>query len=140
MGFISRVLYNVFTRLSTMPKLNAYQRKVLHGLMKELLILRDGEKCLKCTKTNALQMSHIYPKGHYRRMEFDPYNLKLLCVGCHLYWWHRNPMEARDWLASVLPNDRLDYLKTRSLVTGGPLPDYNLIKLDLENEIRKLKK
>lgn len=123
-----------------MPKLNAHQKKILHGLMKELLILRDGEKCLRCGKTTTLQMSHIYPKGHYRKMEFDPWNLKLLCMGDHLYWWHRNPMEARDWLASILPKDRLEYLKTRSLVIDKTPIDYNLIKLDLENEIKKLKK
>ncbi len=120
-----------------MAKLTTYQKNVLHKLMKDLLILRDGEKCLRCNKTERLQMSHIYPKGHYRRMEFDPDNLKLLCVGCHLYWWHKEPMMAHAWLESRVPKERIDKLKMRARVTGGTLPSFNEIKLDLENEIKK---
>lgn len=121
-----------------MPKPTAYQKKVINGLLRQLVVLRDKERCLKCHKTDRLQMSHIYPKGHYRKLEYDENNLKLLCVGCHLYWWHRNPIEAQRWLQSVLPRERLEYLHTRSLVNDKTPFDFNLIKLYLERQIKKL--
>lgn len=48
-------------------------------------------------------------------MELEPDNVKLLCKGCHLFWWHKNPLEARDWLASVIPRERLAKLLAMSL-------------------------
>jgi|ERR1035437_2497205 hypothetical protein len=123
-----------------MPKATPGQKKAVNGLLRELIVLRDGESCLRCKKTTALQMSHIYPKGHYRKLEYDEQNLKLLCVGCHLFWWHKSPMEAQQWLTAILPKDRLDYLKLRSQVNDKTPFDFNLIKLYLQQEIAKLKK
>jgi hypothetical protein len=82
-------------------------------------------------------MSHIYPKGTHRKMEFLPENLKLLCVGCHLYWWHKNPIEAWEWLRETIPKERISYLKLRSQVIDKSQFDYNLTKLYLDQEIKK---
>jgi hypothetical protein len=24
-------------------------------------------------------------------------------VGCHLYWWHKEPVEAAEWLRTAFP-------------------------------------
>lgn len=127
------------------------QRKALHPvskkkklkteclkLLRELVILRDGERCLRCGKTNILHLSHIYPKGKQRGMELDPDNLKLLCAGCHIYWWHKSPLEAQNWLVSVLPPERLQRLKLMSQTAQKV--DLELQKLYLESEVKKLKK
>lgn len=116
------------------------EKKTLNKLLHELVTLRDGSWCLRCKKTERLNLSHIYPKGKYRRLEYDPDNLKFLCFGCHLGWWHKNPIEAHVWLQTVIPKKRLADLKLRAGYTGSVRMDYKLLKLFLENEIRKLKR
>lgn len=117
-------------------KTTAHQKKVLNSLLHEILLLRD-KKCLRCGKPE-FQMSHIYPKGRYRLMEYEPDNLKALCYSCHLGWWHKNPIEAHEWLVTVILKKRLDRLKMMSNTQLAPF-DYKLQKVYLEHELTKLK-
>ena len=110
------------------------QKKILYALIHKIIELRD-KKCLRCGKPD-FQMSHIYPKGRYRSMEFDPDNIKALCFSCHLGWWHKNPMEARDWLVTVIPRERLARLKLMSQTSGAKF-DYKLQRLFLEQELKR---
>lgn len=112
------------------------ERKKLNVLLHQLVRLRDGEQCLWCGGGGVLQLSHIYPKGKYRKLEFDPLNLKLLCLGCHLYKWHRSPLEAQEWLKTVIPPERLAYLRDMSnKIIKAPL-NFKAIKEQLEEEIK----
>jgi len=122
-----------------MPRKTKHQDKVLKSILRQILILRDGEFCLKCGKTERLSASHIYPKGRYRSMEYEPDNLKLLCYYCHIHWWHKNPIEAKEWLANTISKKRLKRLHTMSLTQGWKF-DYNLQKIFLESELKKLEK
>ena len=114
-----------------------YQRKKLNALLHELIVLRDGERCLRCGKVGVLHMSHIYPKGAYRGMQYDPENLKFLCVRHHLFWWHRDPIGAKEWLIKAISRERLARLKKKS--NSIIKPNYEKIKKDLEEEIQRLK-
>lgn len=114
------------------------EKKNIYKLLRELLIVRDGEKCARCGNTEALALSHIYPKGSQRGMELDPDNIIFLDYKCHICWWHKNPIEAWEWLQTKLPKKRLDRLKLMSQVTNK-VPEYKLYKLWLENEIKKMK-
>lgn len=118
-------------------KPTATQKKKLYELLQKLVRVRDGERCLKCGKTERLQLSHIYPKGRYKLMEFLSKNVKILCVGCHLYWWHKNPIEAHEWLQEKLPKERLAWLKTASNTYLGKF-DPKLAIIELESELKKL--
>lgn len=120
--------------------MTASQKKELNKLLRELIGLRDGERCLRCHTTDRLQMSHIYPKGKHRRLEHEPENVKLLCVGCHLYWWHKNPVEAWEWLTTVLNPERIKRLRLRANTVDKSPFDYKLYKLFLQSEIKKLKR
>jgi hypothetical protein len=122
------------------PKDKKYLKSQIMSLIHELVVLRDGEKCLRCGKTERLQMSHIYPKGRYRRLELEPDNIKFLCFSCHLCWFHKNPIEARDWLDSVMPKNRLERLKLMSLDSSPNRLDLKLHKIFLEHEIKRLGK
>jgi len=82
--------------------MNKTQRNKLKKLLHQLVVVRD-KKCLKCGANKILHASHIYPKGTYRHMEFEPDNLKALCFRCHLYWWHKNPIEAGEWFRKTYP-------------------------------------
>jgi len=112
-----------------------YEKKILNGLIHEILLRRD-KVCLKCGNPQ-FQASHIYPKGRYRKMEFDPDNIKALCYNCHLNWWHKNALEASDWIKTVLPKKRLDNLKLRSQTSGDGTRNFKVLKMFLETEIKK---
>lgn len=114
------------------------ERKELNSLIREILVLRD-KKCLRCGTTEKLQGSHIWPKGHYRKLEFDSDNIIFLCYRCHFYFWHKSPLAAAEWIKTVIPLERYNRLKLRAYVTGEGSRDYKLIKLVLQDELNKLK-
>lgn len=109
-------------------------------LLRKIAIARDGECCLRCGKTTSLHLSHIYPKGRYKSMEYDPDNIKLLCNACHLFWWHKNPIEAGEWLKSVIPSGRLSRLKTMSEDNTKRPFDPKLHIIFLEQELKRYSK
>lgn len=114
------------------------QRKVLNGIIHEILVLRD-KVCLRCGTTERLQASHIYPKGTYKKLEYDSENIKFLCWRCHFTWWHKHPLEAAEWIKTAIPKERYDRLKLRSQTSGDGSRDYKVLKLFLEQELKTLK-
>lgn len=118
--------------------INKKQKKELNALLHEYCRLRDGDKCLHCGKSGDLQLSHIYPKGRYKKMEFDEDNLKLLCWHCHFGWWHKNPIEAHEWLKEILSAKRLRDLQFRAQTVNKTILDFKLVKIYLEQKIKKL--
>ena len=112
------------------------QKTKLNKLVREYVLLRD-KMCLRCSKTNNLHASHIYPKGKYRKMQFDTDNVKALCLGCHLYWWHKHPIEAKEWAIKALGRARRNRLKKRSNIIDKSLWDFKEIKAKLEKELEK---
>lgn len=116
--------------------MTAYQHKVLRPLLSKACLARDNHECIRCGATSRLSASHIYPKGSYRSMEYDLDNVKTLCYRCHLHFWHKNPMEAKEWLVKTLPKSRLDRLLLMSQQSGVKL-DYNLTKIYLEQQLKK---
>lgn len=68
-------------------------------------------------------------------MQFNLDNVKALCVGCHLYWWHKHPIEAREWAEKTLGKDLLNRLKKQANTINKELWKYRDIKLDIEQKI-----
>src|SRR3990167_7762513 len=102
--------------------------------MKRAALKRDKNKCLHCGSIKNLQLSHIYPKGEYHNLEFEFDNVKILCKRCHLFWWHKNPVEAVEWLEKIIEKKRLDRLKLLKDYHGkGTSIDYSLYFLFFEN-------
>lgn len=113
------------------------QKTKLNKLVREYVILRD-KMCLRCGKTKNLHASHIYPKGKYRKMQFDVDNVKALCLGCHLYWWHKSPIEAKEWAEKTLGKRRLSRLKKQANAINKNKLDYKQLKSELETKIGDL--
>lgn len=113
------------------------QKRTIYALLHELVRLRDKDRCLRCQK-REWQLSHIYPKGKHRKMEFDPDNVKALCYACHIHWWHKNPIEAHEWLAVTIDKQRLMRLKIAANTVNKSTIDYYAQKMLLESEIKKL--
>lgn len=87
--------------------MNKKQHTILWNLLKSFVTLRDGQKCVVCgKKMRGLNLSHIFPRGQYPRLEFEPLNVFLQCPKHHLFWWHKNPIEAADWYNKTIPLTR----------------------------------
>ncbi len=113
------------------------QKNKLHKLLREYVILRD-KMCLRCGKTNNLHASHIYPRGKYPKMQFNPDNVKALCLGCHLYWWHKHPIEAKEWAEKALGKGRLNRLKKQANTINKIPWDFKEIESELKNKIGEI--
>lgn len=79
-------------------------------------IVRARGSCARCGKGAeqvTLQCSHIIGRSNLAvRWSLD--NCVALCVGCHLYWWHREPLEASEWVRSYLGEIKLRELKDKA--------------------------
>ena len=86
------------------------ETKKINEVLRKVMFNMWGEKCLKCGKTERLQMSHIKSKGAYPALRFEPLNVKPLCFRCHLHWWHKEPLEASEWFKTVMPEESMKQL------------------------------
>jgi ATP-dependent RNA circularization protein (DNA/RNA ligase family) len=68
-------------------------------------------------------------------MQFNLENVKVLCVGCHLYWWHKHPIDAREWAEKTLGKALLTRLKKQANTINKELWVYKDIKLSIEKKI-----
>jgi hypothetical protein len=56
-----------------------------------------------------LQDNHVLPKSHYPALRWDIINHIPLCYKHHIFWWHKNPIEATEWFQRKFA-DRYHYL------------------------------
>ena len=88
-------------------------QKQLTELVREFVIKRDNSTCQKCGKTvsgSNCHMSHVKSKKIYPHLRFDPNNLMVLSFKEHLFWWHKEPLEAAAWFKKKFPG-RYKYLE-----------------------------
>ena len=116
-------------------KVKKSEKKKLHSLVRQYVIQRD-KCCLKCGKSDRLHASHIYPRGKYPKMQFNLENVKALCIGCHLYWWHKHPIDAREWAEKTLGKALLMRLKKQANRINKEPWNYKDIKHEIEKELK----
>lgn len=92
--------------------------------------------CAWCQQPGkSLQASHVEPKGRAPHMRHDPRNVVPLCAGCHLFRWHKSPVEAAQWIVSYLGQDAVDMLRLRARAASGK-PSLALVRLALQADAR----
>ena len=114
--------------------------KELDRLTKVIIHARDGNKCVKCGKGPpeiVLQAAHILSKGPHGRLRFELLNLLSMCLRDHLYWWHKNPVEAYEWLQEKYPG-RIEQLRIMT-ATARKLDLMELL-IGLRLEVSKLER
>ena len=91
--------------------------------------------CQRCcfSTVRYLQCSHIRSKKAHPRLEFDLDNALSMCQKCHIYWWHKEPYEAIEWLEKEFP-DQAKRLREKVL------NEISLPKPDLEGLLEKYEK
>jgi len=89
--------------------------KKLDTLAKTAAKERDDYTCQRCGKQergSIMHGSHVYPVSSGNLLRWDIMNIKALCYGCHLQWWHLNPLEAAEWFNDKFP-ERAKYLQSK---------------------------
>jgi len=72
------------------------------------LLIREHGRCEKCGKSEGLQCAHIIGRRNMM-LRWDPMNALCFCVGCHLYWQHKEPLQFTDWFRER-HEERYNYL------------------------------
>ena len=85
-----------------------------------LFIRNRDKKCVKCGSVKNLQASHIISRRK-RSTRWLPENGKTLCYGCHIFWWHKEPVEAAAWIKSYLGAAALRKLQNKAVKIDAPL-------------------
>ena len=116
------------------------QATTLKKLLREIVILRDGEKCAKCGKQGVLHLSHVKSEGAHPRLKFEPVNVKFLCIRCHLYWWHRDITEATEWFNETHPSRAEELKEMVKNEYSMSKPDFKKLKERFEETIYQLKR
>lgn len=77
------------------------RKRSMDNIVSVFVRQRDG-KCLHCGSTNNLQCSHTIPRT-YLLVRYDLDNCITLCYRCHMFWWHKHPIEAGRWFEKTFP-------------------------------------
>jgi len=104
--------------------------KICDRLFAELVKKRANYQCERCMSFKVPQCSHIIPRTVFS-LRFDTQNGVCLCKRCHLYWWHKNPMAAMEWIKTIRD---IDYLESRR--HSQSKNDYKLIEIMLRQELK----
>ena len=75
---------------------------------REFVFERDKYACVRCGKKQGIQWAHIITRSD-KTLRHDPLNSFALCAGCHIFFWHKHPLEAIAWLRETFPG-RYEYL------------------------------
>ena len=93
------------------------------------LLIRSKGYCEKCGIEDNLQCCHIIPRTN-KTLRWDILNAISMCMRCHIWWSHKNPLDFTDWFKRKFPG-RYDYLmENRNKIVKRTEEDYNEI---LEN-------
>ena len=55
----------------------------------------------------------------------------------HLYWWHRNPVEAGEWIEKKLTKKRMKFLKGKTNEVNKEPLEYDKIWDELAKEVER---
>lgn len=68
----------------------------------------------------VLQCSHIIRRS-VMRLRWEPRNALALCIKHHLWWWHKEPLEAVAWFRKKFGDHRYHWLLNESRQLGKTL-------------------
>ena len=109
--------------------------RAVDKLFRNVLLSERGSVCEWCKREGQVQVSHILNKGSYPRSRFHRQNVLLLCMRCHLFKWHRDPLAANKWLAEYKGADYYD--KLRAIDRLSRKVDLALLKTAFEQEAKQ---
>lgn len=118
-------------------KFNVWKAKRELDILFSRFIRNRDKICQRCSSPRNGQCSHIITRGNLTT-RWDTENAIQLCFACHFYWWHRNPVEATEWIMGYLGKARFNALKKRSRKIYDPSnfrADYEILKKQLSTPL-----
>ena len=117
------------------------KRTKLDDLASRYTRWRDGWQCQRCgsvftTGDKGLHVHHYYSRRKLS-VRWDNDNLVSVCYGCHS-WLHGHPIEHVQFIEKRLGKEKMEALRVRANMIGKK-PDFELIKIDLENRLKEVK-
>lgn len=103
-------------------------------LVRELAFRRDNRACVWCGSFKSLTPSHLLPKGKYPKLRFELLNILTMCIGCHEYRWHDDPIGALQWLEQNYPGRREQLLVMDATAAK---PDLEQLRWALRLEVER---
>jgi len=114
-------------------------RKFIKILDREYSVLvRSKGFCEKCGKEEGLQCCHIIPRTNMT-LRWDIFNAISMCMRCHLFWQHKNPLEFTEWFEKKYPARYLYLMENRNKIIKRTKEDYEeIFKNILKKNIKGL--
>lgn len=66
---------------------------------------------------------------------FDPMNILCLCYHCHINWWHKNPVEAGEWVKEKFPENILYINERKDRTVKYTYEQYQNMIIELKEQI-----
>lgn len=111
--------------------------KRLDVLFSKIIRLRD-KRCVRCGKDRNLQTSHIFSRSN-KSVRWDLHNAVLLDSGCHIFWWHKNPIEATEFIQRYLGKEKYAALKIKAgFVIHRSKSDFLFLEEELKEKLKEL--
>ncbi len=95
-------------------------------------IVRMEGKCVVCNSKKGLHCSHIINVSQSEALRFDFRNALCMCHKHHIYWWHKNPLEATKWFKEKYPGNYKFLMLHRHDMVKRNLQDY----IDLYEQLK----
>jgi hypothetical protein len=80
---------------------------ILDSLLTKV-VRKKSEACVVCGRIpkncKDSQASHLLPKSVYPGLRYELDNVVHMCNDCHKNFWHKNPIEAYQWIIGKYPN------------------------------------
>lgn len=92
---------------------------------------------MRCGSLDNLQCSHVASRKN-NAGRWDEHNALTLCVGCHLYWWHKEPVEASEWIKQRFPAFYERSLQVKQEIFKPSLEELLLLRNHWKNEVERL--
>lgn len=105
------------------------------NLFSQYIRARD-RVCQKCGTDQKLQCSHIKSRA-IKSIRYNDDNAMALCLRCHIYWWHKEPLEASEWMHKKFPG-RYDRICKAQLEGIGKKIDYDAVKSELHEKLKSV--
>ena len=115
-------------------------KKELNKLVKDYVKERDNYTCQRCGKKvdgSNCHASHVLPVGSHSKMEFEPYNIKVLCYHCHINFWHKDPNAASEWFNLAFPGRYDKLLEMESAKTKTSTYDLQVLVDEYKAKLQK---
>ena len=107
----------------------------LDSLFRQIIKKRD-KKCVRCGKDRNLQTSHIFSRSN-KSVRWDLHNAMILDAGCHIFWWHKNPIEAADFAKKYLGSEKYAALKLKAgFVIHRNVNDLLFLEQELKEKLK----